>query len=100
MLTRPRDQGQREREIWPQKRCTLDHGAAIVAASMYDVLRRRQSVYGDLDFWFFAWSRIYIGVGQPGACKEPRARNFVLEPIRASYTGQRHGQRRTARPDT
>jgi hypothetical protein len=25
-----------------------------------------------------------IGVGQPGASKEPRARHFILEPIRAS----------------
>jgi DHA2 family multidrug resistance protein len=23
------------------------------------------SLYGDLDFWYFAWSRIYIGIGLP-----------------------------------
>jgi hypothetical protein len=23
------------------------------------------NLYGDLDFWFFVWSRIYIGIGLP-----------------------------------
>ena len=40
-----------------------------------------------------------IGVRQPGTCKEPRARNFVLEPIRASPYRPGHGQLRPAMPD-
>ncbi|MGU3540200.1 DHA2 family efflux MFS transporter permease subunit [Methylobacterium sp. A54F] len=36
-------------------------GAAIVALAMYDLTR----LYGDTTFWFFAWSRIYIGIGLP-----------------------------------
>src|SRR4029453_13932096 len=36
-------------------------GAVIVALSMYDMTR----VYADLDFWFFARSRMLLGVGLP-----------------------------------
>jgi DHA2 family multidrug resistance protein len=36
-------------------------GAAIVALAMYDLT----NLYHDLNFWFFAWSRIYIGIGLP-----------------------------------
>ena len=36
-------------------------GATIVALSMYDLT----NVYGDLDFWFFAWSRMLLGIGLP-----------------------------------
>ena len=36
-------------------------GAIIVALSMYDLT----NVYGDLDFWFFARSRMLLGVGLP-----------------------------------
>jgi len=49
-------------------------GAAIIAAAMYDLT----NLYGDLDFWFFAWSRIYIGIGLP----------LIFIPITtASYEG-------------
>lgn len=49
-------------------------GAAIVALSMYNLT----SLYSDLDFWFFARSRIYIGVGLP----------LIFIPITtASYDG-------------
>lgn len=49
-------------------------GAAIVAASMYNLT----SLYGDVDFWFFARSRIYIGIGLP----------LIFIPITtASYDG-------------
>lgn len=49
-------------------------GAAIVALSMYNLT----SLHGDLDFWFFARSRIYIGVGLP----------LIFIPITAaSYDG-------------
>ena len=34
-------------------------GAVIVAAAMYDLMRMTP----DADFWFFAWSRIYVGIG-------------------------------------
>ncbi|WP_316161925.1 DHA2 family efflux MFS transporter permease subunit [Bradyrhizobium sp. SZCCHNRI20481] len=36
-------------------------GAAVVAFAMYDLTR----VYADVDFWFFAESRMLIGVGLP-----------------------------------
>jgi DHA2 family multidrug resistance protein len=36
-------------------------GAVIIALSMYDMT----NVYGDLDFWFFARSRMLLGVGLP-----------------------------------
>jgi MFS transporter, DHA2 family, multidrug resistance protein len=36
-------------------------GALIIALSMYDLT----NVYGDLDFWFFAHSRMLLGVGLP-----------------------------------
>ena len=36
-------------------------GAIVVALSMYDMTR----VYGDLDFWFFARSRMLLGIGLP-----------------------------------
>jgi DHA2 family multidrug resistance protein len=36
-------------------------GAALVALSMYDLT----NVYGDLGFWFFARSRMLLGVGLP-----------------------------------
>jgi MFS transporter, DHA2 family, multidrug resistance protein len=49
-------------------------GAAIVALSMYNLT----SLYADLDFWFFARSRIFIGMGLP----------LIFIPITtASYDG-------------
>jgi len=36
-------------------------GAIVIALSMYDMTR----VYGDLDFWFFARSRMLLGIGLP-----------------------------------
>src|ERR1700757_375096 len=49
-------------------------GAVLIALSMYDMT----NVYGDLGFWFFALSRIYIGVGLP----------LIFVPIMAaSYDG-------------
>src|SRR5499427_8918069 len=36
-------------------------GAVIIALSMYDMTR----VYADLDFWFFARSRMLLGIGLP-----------------------------------
>jgi DHA2 family multidrug resistance protein len=36
-------------------------GAAVIALSMYDLT----NVYGDLGFWFFARSRMLMGVGLP-----------------------------------
>src|SRR6516162_2014266 len=36
-------------------------GAIVAALSMYDMTR----VYGDLDFWFFARSRMLLGIGLP-----------------------------------
>lgn len=54
-------------------------GAAIVALSMYNLT----SLYGGLDFWFFARSRIYIGVGLP----------LIFIPITtASYDGVTPGR--------
>jgi DHA2 family multidrug resistance protein len=49
-------------------------GAVFVALSMYGLTR----VYGDLDFWFFARSRMVLGVGLP----------LIFLPIMAaSYDG-------------
>ncbi len=49
-------------------------GAVITALSMYDMI----NVYSDLDFWFFARSRMLLGIGLP----------LVFLPIiTASYNG-------------
>ncbi|PPD07463.1 MAG: EmrB/QacA family drug resistance transporter [Methylocystis sp.] len=49
-------------------------GAAIVALSIYNLT----SLYGDVDFWYFARTRIYIGIGLP----------LIFIPITtASYQG-------------
>jgi DHA2 family multidrug resistance protein len=57
-----------------QPRYLIAAGAAICAFAMYDMTQ----VNGDLGFWFFATSRIYIGVGLP----------LVFLPIiAASYDG-------------
>ena len=49
-------------------------GALIVAAAMYGLTR----LYADVDFGFFAWSRIVVGVGLP----------LILIPVlTASYAG-------------
>ena len=54
-------------------------GAVITALSMYDMT----NVYGDLDFWFFARSRMLLSLGLP----------FVFLPIiTASYDGVPPGQ--------
>ncbi|MCJ2076227.1 DHA2 family efflux MFS transporter permease subunit [Methylobacterium sp. E-016] len=44
-----------------QPKWLIATGATIVALAMYDLTR----IYGDSTFWFFAWSRIYIGIGLP-----------------------------------
>uniref|UniRef100_UPI003F9AD80B DHA2 family efflux MFS transporter permease subunit n=1 Tax=Rhodoblastus sp. TaxID=1962975 RepID=UPI003F9AD80B len=54
-------------------------GGCIVASAMYDLTR----LYGDLNFGFFAWSRVYLGIGLPLVF------NFVTT---ASYTGLKPGQ--------
>jgi DHA2 family multidrug resistance protein len=36
-------------------------GSVVIAASMYDLT----NVYGDLGFWFFARSRMLLGIGLP-----------------------------------
>jgi DHA2 family multidrug resistance protein len=57
-----------------QPRYLIATGAALVALSMYDLT----NVYGDLGFWFFASSRMLLGVGLP----------LVFLPIlAASYAG-------------
>jgi MFS transporter, DHA2 family, multidrug resistance protein len=57
-----------------QPKYLIAMGASIIALSMYDLTR----IYGDVDFWFFALSRIYIGVGLP----------LIFIPITtASYDG-------------
>jgi MFS transporter, DHA2 family, multidrug resistance protein len=49
-------------------------GGLIIAPSMYDLT----TVYGDLDLWFFARSRMLLGVGLP---------LIFLPIIAASYDG-------------
>jgi DHA2 family multidrug resistance protein len=57
-----------------QPKYLIAAGAIISAYSMYDLTR----VYGDLDFWFFAHSRMLLGVGLP----------LIFIPIiTASYDG-------------
>ena len=57
-----------------QPKWLIATGGAIVAAGMYDLTR----IYGDTTFWFFAWSRIYIGIGLP---------MIFLSVTSASYEG-------------
>jgi MFS transporter, DHA2 family, multidrug resistance protein len=57
-----------------QPRYLIAFGAAMCALAMFDMTR----ISGDLGFWFFATSRIYLGVGLP----------LVFIPIMtASYVG-------------
>ncbi len=57
-----------------QPKYLIATGALIVAASMYGLT----NIYGDLDFSYFAWSRIYIGAGLP----------LIFVPVlTASYAG-------------
>jgi MFS transporter, DHA2 family, multidrug resistance protein len=57
-----------------QPRYLIAAGAAICALAMFDMTR----LTGDLDFWFFATSRIYLGIGLP----------LIFIPIlTASYEG-------------
>jgi MFS transporter, DHA2 family, multidrug resistance protein len=57
-----------------QPKYLIAAGAAIVALAMYDLT----NVYGDLGFWFFARSRMLLGVGLP---------LIFLPVITASYDG-------------
>jgi MFS transporter, DHA2 family, multidrug resistance protein len=57
-----------------QPRYLIAAGCAICAYAMYDMIK----INGDLGFWFFALSRIYVGIGLP----------LVFLPIiAASYDG-------------
>jgi MFS transporter, DHA2 family, multidrug resistance protein len=57
-----------------QPKYLIATGATIVALSMYDLT----NVYGDIGFWFFAISRMLLGVGLP----------LIFVPIiTASYDG-------------
>jgi DHA2 family multidrug resistance protein len=57
-----------------QPRYLIAIGAVIVGYAMFDLLR----ITPDSDFWFFAWSRIYLGIGLP----------LIFIPITtASYEG-------------
>jgi MFS transporter, DHA2 family, multidrug resistance protein len=57
-----------------QPRYLISVGAAIAAFAMVDLFR----MTADADFWFFAWSRIYLGIGLP----------LIFIPITtASYDG-------------
>lgn len=44
-----------------QPKYLIAAGAVVSALSMYDLT----NVYGDLDFWFFAYSRMLLGIGLP-----------------------------------
>ncbi|WP_375775909.1 DHA2 family efflux MFS transporter permease subunit [Bradyrhizobium sp. ma5] len=57
-----------------QPRYLIAAGAAIACYAMVDLLR----VTADADYWYFAWSRIYLGIGLP----------LIFIPITtASYDG-------------
>jgi DHA2 family multidrug resistance protein len=57
-----------------QPRTLIVAGAAIVALSMYDLT----NIYADVDFWFFAQSRMVLGIGLP---------LLFLSITTASYSG-------------
>ena len=60
-----------------QPKYLIATGATIVALSMYDLT----NLYGDVNFGFFAWSRMFLGVGLP----------LIFIPIiTASYDGIPH----------
>ena len=44
-----------------QPRYLITAGAIIAGWAMIDLLRMTPNA----DFWFFAWSRIYLGIGLP-----------------------------------
>ncbi|SKA21521.1 MFS transporter, DHA2 family, multidrug resistance protein [Consotaella salsifontis] len=44
-----------------QPRYLIAAGASIIALAMWDLTR----IYADLNFGFFVWSRVYIGLGLP-----------------------------------
>jgi DHA2 family multidrug resistance protein len=57
-----------------QPRYLITIGAAVAGLAMIDLLRMSP----DVDFWFFAWSRVYLGIGLP----------LIFIPITtASYDG-------------
>jgi MFS transporter, DHA2 family, multidrug resistance protein len=57
-----------------QPRYLIAAGAAIACYAMVDLLR----ITSDADYWYFAWSRIYLGIGLP----------LIFIPITtASYDG-------------
>jgi len=57
-----------------QPRYLITIGAAVAGYAMFDLL----GMSPDADFWFFAWSRIYLGIGLP----------LIFIPITtASYDG-------------
>jgi MFS transporter, DHA2 family, multidrug resistance protein len=57
-----------------QPRYLIAFGACVAVGAMIDLLRMTP----DTDFWFFAWSRIYLGIGLP----------LIFIPITtASYDG-------------
>jgi DHA2 family multidrug resistance protein len=57
-----------------QPRYLIAAGAAIACYAMVDLLR----ISPDADYWYFAWSRIYLGIGLP----------LIFIPITtASYDG-------------
>lgn len=62
-----------------QPRYLIAIGGGIIAAAMWDMTR----LYGDLNFGFFVWSRMYLGLGLP----------LIFIPITsASYDGLRPDQ--------
>jgi MFS transporter, DHA2 family, multidrug resistance protein len=57
-----------------QPRYLIAAGAAIACYAMVDLLR----ITSEVDYWYFAWSRIYLGIGLP----------LIFIPITtASYEG-------------
>jgi MFS transporter, DHA2 family, multidrug resistance protein len=62
-----------------QPKCLIVVGAVITAMSMYYLT----NLYGDVGFWFFARSRLLLGVGLP---------LLFLPIITASYEGIPSGQ--------
>jgi DHA2 family multidrug resistance protein len=70
-----------------QPKYLITIGTAIIAAAMYDMTR----LNADLNFGFFVWSRIYLGLGLP----------LIFIPMTAaSYDGLRPDQTDRHRPSS
>jgi hypothetical protein len=78
-----------------QPRYLIAAGSIITGFAMIDLLRMTP----DADFWFFAWSRIYLGVGLPLIFIPITHTVRLIAPSRAPLTPLfQNGEGRLRRP--